>query len=104
LGGCGRDNAAGAAGWHRGRGQEFRHARHRPSGAQASLTQSARDTLQADLEIPVVSLEEVSGGKLVAAMDRQHPHALFDLMRLFVHEGITAGIRRAFVPYLASRV
>jgi predicted nucleotidyltransferase component of viral defense system len=68
----------------------------------ASLTQSARDTLQADLEIPVVSLEDVYGGKLVAAMDRQHPRDLFDVMQLFAHEGITPGIRRAFVVYLAS--
>lgn len=68
----------------------------------ASLTQSARDTLQADLEIPVVSLEDVYGGKLVAAMDRQHPRDLFDVMQLFTHDGITAGIRRAFVVYLAS--
>ncbi|HTU64085.1 MAG TPA: nucleotidyl transferase AbiEii/AbiGii toxin family protein [Polyangiales bacterium] len=68
----------------------------------ASLTQSARDTLQADLEIPVVSLEDVYGGKLVAAMDRQHPRDLFDVMQLFAHEGITTGIRRAFVVYLAS--
>jgi predicted nucleotidyltransferase component of viral defense system len=67
-----------------------------------SLTQSARDTLQADIEIPVVSLEDVYGGKLVAAMDRQHPRDLFDVMQLFAHEGITAGIRRAFVVYLAS--
>lgn len=68
----------------------------------ASLTQSARDTLQADLEIPVVSIEDVYGGKLVAAMDRQHPRDLFDVMQLFAHEGITPGIRRAFVVYLAS--
>ena len=68
----------------------------------ASLTPTARDTLQADLEIPVVSLEDVYGGKLVAAMDRQHPRDLFDVMQLFEHEGITAGIRRAFVVYLAS--
>ncbi len=68
----------------------------------ASLTQNARDTLQADLEIPVVSLEDVYGGKLVAAMDRQHPRDLFDVMQLFAHEGITAGLRRAFVVYLAS--
>lgn len=68
----------------------------------ASLTQSARDTLQADLEILVVSLEDVYGGKLVAAMDRQHPRDLFDVMQLFAHEGITAGVRRAFVVYLAS--
>ena len=68
----------------------------------ASLTQSARDTLQADLEIPVVSLEDVYGGKLAAAMDRQHPRDLLDVLQLFAHEGITAGIRRDFVVYLAS--
>ncbi len=68
----------------------------------ASLTQNARDTLQADLEVPVVSIEDLYGGKLVAAMDRQHPRDLFDVMQLFMHEGITAGIRRAFVVYLAS--
>lgn len=68
----------------------------------AALTPAARDTLLADLEIPVVSLEDVYGGKLVAAMDRQHPRDLFDVMQLFAHEGITAGIRRAFVVYLAS--
>lgn len=68
----------------------------------AALTPAARDTLLADLEIPVVSLEDVYGGKLVAAMDRQHPRDLFDVMQLFAHEGISAGIRRAFVVYLAS--
>lgn len=68
---------------------------------QASLTPTARDVLMADLEIPVVSLEDVYGGKLVAALDRQHPRDLFDVMQLFSHEGITPGIRRAFVVYLA---
>ncbi|XVJ70117.1 MAG: nucleotidyl transferase AbiEii/AbiGii toxin family protein [Rhizobacter sp.] len=67
-----------------------------------AMTPMARDTLLADVEIPVVSLEDVYGGKLVAAMDRQHPRDLFDVMQLFSHEGITAGIRRAFVVYLAS--
>ena len=68
----------------------------------AALTPMARDTLLADLEIPLVSLEDVYGGKLVAAMDRQHPRDLFDVMQLFAHEGITTGIRHAFVVYLAS--
>ena len=67
----------------------------------ASLTQTAREMLQADIEIPVASLEDTYGGKLVAAMDRQHPRDLFDVMQLFSHEGITDGIRRAFVVYLA---
>jgi predicted nucleotidyltransferase component of viral defense system len=69
---------------------------------RTSLTPNARDMLLADLEIPVVSLEDLYGGKLVAAMDRQHPRDLFDVMQLFAHEGITPAIRRAFVVYLAS--
>src|SRR6202453_1377431 len=68
----------------------------------ASLTAKAREALLADLELPVVSLEDVYGGKLVGALDRQHPRDLFDVMQLFAHEGITANIRRAFVVYLAS--
>ena len=68
----------------------------------ASLTAKAREALLADLELPVVSLEDLYGGKLVAAMDRQHPRDLFDVMQLFQHEGITPGIRRSFVIYLAS--
>lgn len=68
----------------------------------AALSPAARDSLLADLELPVVSLEDVYGGKLVAAMDRQHPRDLFDVMQLLAHEGITPGIRRAFVVYLAS--
>lgn len=69
---------------------------------RASLRPVARDLLMADLDIPVVSLEDLYGGKLVAALDRQHPRDLFDVMQLFAHEGITPGIRRAFVVYLAS--
>ncbi len=68
---------------------------------QSSLTPKARDALLADLELPVVSLEDLYGGKLVAAMDRQHPRDLFDVMQLFLNDGITPGIRRSFVVYLA---
>lgn len=35
-------------------------------------------------------------------MDGQRPRDLFDVMHLFEHGGITPGIRRAFVVYLAS--
>lgn len=69
---------------------------------RATLAPSAREILQAEIEIPVASLEDIYGGKLVAAMDRQHPRDLFDVQQLFEHEGITDGIRRAFVVYLAS--
>jgi hypothetical protein len=69
---------------------------------RASLTKAAQDLLLADLEVQMASMEDVYGGKLVAAMDRQHPRDLFDVMQPFIHEGITPRIRRAFVVYLAS--
>jgi predicted nucleotidyltransferase component of viral defense system len=69
---------------------------------RASLTAKAKDVLQTDLELPLLSLEDLYGGKLVAAMDRQHPRDLFDVMELFRHEGITPAIRRSFVAYLAA--
>jgi predicted nucleotidyltransferase component of viral defense system len=67
-----------------------------------SLSAAARNALMADLDLPLLSAEDIYGGKLVAAMDRQHPRDLFDVMELFAHEGITPGIRRSFVVYLAS--
>lgn len=67
----------------------------------ASLSPKAREVLLADLELPVVSLEDMYGGKLAAAMARQHPRDLFDCLQLFSHEGITPAIRRTFVVYLA---
>ncbi|MEP7300418.1 MAG: nucleotidyl transferase AbiEii/AbiGii toxin family protein [Caldimonas sp.] len=63
----------------------------------------ARDVLLADLEIPVTSLADVYGGKLVAAMDRQYPRDLYDVMQLFDHEGITPAMRRAFVKAMKTK-
>ena len=67
-----------------------------------TLTTAASDALMADLELPLLSSEDIYGSKLVAAMDRQHPRDLFDVMELFAHGGITPAVRRAFVVYLAS--
>jgi predicted nucleotidyltransferase component of viral defense system len=67
-----------------------------------ALTAAASDALMADLELPLLSPEDIYGSKLVAAMDRQHPRDLFDAMELFAHGGITPAIRRAFVVYIAS--
>lgn len=52
--------------------------------------------------MPVASLADLYGGKLVAALDRQHPRDLFDVMLLLANEGIGDDLRRAFVVYLAS--
>lgn len=65
------------------------------------LRPMARKALAADLELPVLDAADVYGSKLVAALDRQHPRDLFDVMQLFEVGGVTPAIRRAFVVYLA---
>lgn len=50
----------------------------------------------------VVSLPDLYGGKICAALDRQHPRDLFDIHELLKNEGLTADIRKAFVVFLAS--
>ncbi|HWE17637.1 MAG TPA: nucleotidyl transferase AbiEii/AbiGii toxin family protein [Hyphomicrobiaceae bacterium] len=53
-------------------------------------------------EIQVVSLPDLYGGKIVAALDRQHPRDLFDVRDLLANEGISDDLRVAFVVYLLS--
>lgn len=53
-------------------------------------------------EMPVVSFADLYAGKIVAALDRQHPRDLFDVRQLMANEGITAEIRAAFIVYLLS--
>jgi predicted nucleotidyltransferase component of viral defense system len=52
--------------------------------------------------IKVVSLAELYGGKICAAIDRQHPRDLFDIKLLMENEGITEGIWQAFKIGLIS--
>jgi len=53
-------------------------------------------------EIQVVSFADLYAGKIVAALDRQHPRDLFDVRDLLANEGIDDPLRRAFVAYLLS--
>lgn len=55
-------------------------------------------------EIPVVSLADLYGGKLCAAMDRQHPRDLFDVLMLLNAEGISRDIYVGFAHDLALSV
>ena len=52
--------------------------------------------------IQVVSFPDLFAGKVVAALDRQHPRDLFDIHGLLSNEGIDDGLRAAFVVYLVS--
>jgi hypothetical protein len=53
-------------------------------------------------QIQVVSFADLYAGKLVAALDRQHPRDLFDVRDLLANEGIDDKLRKAFVVYLLS--
>lgn len=53
-------------------------------------------------EIQVVSFPDLYAGKIVAALDRQHPRDLFDVRDLLANEGINDELRKAFIVYLLS--
>lgn len=50
--------------------------------------------------INVVSQGELYGGKICAALDRQHPRDLFDIQKLFENEGLTEEIKVGFMAAL----
>ncbi|MDZ4138748.1 MAG: nucleotidyl transferase AbiEii/AbiGii toxin family protein [Erythrobacter sp.] len=53
-------------------------------------------------EMQVVSFADLYAGKIVAALDRQHPRDLFDVRDLLANEGISDELRRASLVYLIS--
>lgn len=53
-------------------------------------------------EIQVVSFADLYAGKIVAALDRQHPRDLFDVRDLLANEGIDDDLRQAFLVYILS--
>ena len=53
-------------------------------------------------EINVLSMADLYAGKIIAALDRQHPRDLFDVKQLFENEGVTDELRTALIVYLIS--
>lgn len=66
------------------------------------LCPAAQEHFQAFVTAQTLSAGDLYGGKLCAALDRQHPRDLFDVKLLLEDTGITREIRRAFVVYLAG--
>lgn len=52
--------------------------------------------------ISVASVPDLYGGKICAALDRQHPRDIYDVMQLMSDSGITREIFEAFLVYLIS--
>jgi predicted nucleotidyltransferase component of viral defense system len=66
------------------------------------LTAKTADLFGVEFELPVLSPDELYAGKLVAALDRQHPRDLFDVWQLYESGGITDGMVECLVVYLAG--
>lgn len=69
---------------------------------ERTLSPKAMELFEQSATARVVSLADLYGGKICAALDRQHPRDLFDIHLLFQNEGLTDEIRKSFVVYLAS--
>ncbi len=54
------------------------------------------------IDFPILSKMETFGGKICAALDRQHPRDLFDIYQLIQNEGIADDIIKGFVAMLLS--
>jgi hypothetical protein len=64
------------------------------------LVPEAQKVFELSVDMRMLSVADLYGGKICAALDRQHPRDLFDIKLLLDHEGLTEGIRKAFVVYL----
>ena len=66
------------------------------------LSPKTADLFSVALELPVLAPAELYGSKLVAAMDRQHPRDLFDVLKMFESGGLSDTAVECFVTYLAG--
>ncbi len=66
------------------------------------VVDSVQDEFGKFAAINIVSLAELFGGKICAALDRQHPRDLFDVKLLFENEGFTDNIWEGFKLGLMS--
>lgn len=66
------------------------------------LTPSTQNLFATDVSLPVLATEELYGSKLVAAMDRQHPRDIFDVLMMYETIGLEPGTVDCFVAYLAG--
>ncbi len=78
----------------------IRGAVHKP--VEKKLCTSAMDMFGVSISFLSLSKEDLYGGKICAALDRQHPRDLFDIKLLLENEGITDSIRKTFIVYLLS--
>jgi hypothetical protein len=67
-----------------------------------ALVQEAEQLFELSVTARTLSVADLYGGKICAALDRQHPRDLYDVKLLLDDRGFTEDVRKAFVIYLAS--
>jgi predicted nucleotidyltransferase component of viral defense system len=66
------------------------------------LAPKAQTEFRKTVKVKCLNLADTYGGKLCAALDRQHPRDLFDVKYLLENEGITADVKDSFIFYMIS--
>jgi predicted nucleotidyltransferase component of viral defense system len=66
------------------------------------LCAEAQQEFDAFCDIQVVEKSHLFGGKICAALDRQHPRDLFDIQQLFKTQQFDDELKKGFIFYLVS--
>jgi predicted nucleotidyltransferase component of viral defense system len=66
------------------------------------LCEKAREISSDRIIARCLSFADIYGGKICAALDRQHPRDWYDCFILLENEGVTEEIRKSFILYLLS--
>jgi predicted nucleotidyltransferase component of viral defense system len=72
------------------------------SPVERELSEQAQELFEVSATANTLAVSDLYGGKLCAALDRQHPRDFFDIKILMENEGITDEVRTAFIVYLVS--
>jgi len=69
---------------------------------ERDLCKKAEEIFEKFVTTRTLAFSELYGSKICAALDRQHPRDIFDIMLLLKNEGITEQVRKSFLVYLIS--
>jgi len=70
--------------------------------SEKSINPVVQNTFKKNVKMQVVSPEDLYGSKICAALDRQHPRDLFDMMIFFQKHELSRPFVKAFLFYLLS--
>lgn len=72
------------------------------SQIEMTLCKNAQNEFGVFCAVPVVPMKQLFGGKICAALDRQHPRDLFDVKFLLENEGYTSKIKEGLMLAILS--